>query len=106
VLEWAVSSNQNHHKHQDSFTYPELIDLFVGLKLSGYLDMPQNARKNWRRIRKFCFIIQLFGKTEEQMRRKYRHMVEQINGQARYKRYFTPIFHQTIIAQGVAAVPP
>jgi hypothetical protein len=100
VLEWALSSNQLHHKNQDSFTYVELIDLFVGLKLSGYLDQ-QNTRKKWKRIRQFCFILRLNGKTEEQMRRKYRHFVKD----DRYARYFTHAFHQTIILPGVADIP-
>jgi len=68
-----------------------MIDLFVGMKLAGELDHP--GRKRWKRIRNYCYILRLNGKTEEQMRRKYRHYIEQ----DRYARYFTPLFHNTVI---------
>ena len=82
---WPIST------HQDSFTYYEMIDLFVGMKLSGELDNP--GRKHWKRIRKYCYILRLNGKSEEQMRMKYRHYTIE----DRYSRYFTPLFHNTVI---------
>jgi hypothetical protein len=101
VLAWALSSNQHRHKHQDSFTYMELIDLFVGLKLSGELDRPLD-KKNWIRVRRYCFILRLQGKTTEQMKRKYR--AYKVNN--RYTRYFTPAFMQTVIIYDPTTLPP
>jgi hypothetical protein len=98
-LQWAVSSNQDRQNDQESFTYNEMIDLFVGLKLSGFLDQPLIR---WVIVRQFCFILRLNGKTTEQMRSKYRLYIEN----NRYKRYFTDEFHETIVVDGTAPVPP
>jgi hypothetical protein len=100
ILQWAVSTNQLHHKHQDSFTYSELVDLFVGLKLSGELDRP--GRKNWILVRRYCFILRLNGKTINQMKRKYRSYVVG----HRYARYFTQQFLQTVVIFDPHTVPP
>lgn len=99
LLSWAVSSNQLHHKNQDSFTYYEMVDLFVGMKLSGALDDP--GRKPWNRIRQYCYILRLNGKTNEQMRQKYRDYSEN----NRYERYFTDLFHNTVIEYNAALEP-
>ena len=96
-LIWGVSSNQQHHKHQDSFTYCEMMDLFVGLKLSGQLDV-NNGRINWDLTRRYCYILQLTNKTNEQMRRKYRALIVE----DKYQRYFTDEFRNTIIDEPVA----
>jgi hypothetical protein len=100
ILQWALSSNQNRHKHQDSFTYCELVDLFVGLKLAGQLD--QQGRINWIRVRRYCFILRLNGKTIGQMKQKYRAYKEN----NRYERYFTNIFLQTVVIYDPATLPP
>jgi hypothetical protein len=109
VLRWGVSSNQGHHKDQHSFTYCETIDLFVGMKLAGYLKfdndgnlIPHPGRIRWKVIRTYCFILRLINKSTEQMRWKYREYIKD----GRFKRYFTQEFFDTTIFIGVIQPVP
>jgi hypothetical protein len=106
-LRWGVSSNVGYHKGQESFTYYEMIDLFVGIKLAGFLNFDDEgnripvARMEWKIIRKYCFILRLSGKDREQMRWKYKDMIVD----ERYRRYFTQAFFDITILER-APVPP
>jgi len=106
VLQWGVSSNQGHHKDQHSFTYCETIDLFVGMKLAGYLNFDDDGnlihpgRISWKNIRTYCFILRLVNKSTYQMKWKYERSIEQ----DKFKRYFTQVFLDTTILIG--AIPP
>jgi hypothetical protein len=106
-LRWGVSANLGHHKDQESFTYYEMIDLFVGMKLAGFLNFDDDGnwivehRIRWTIIRQYCFIIRLNGKDTEQMRAKYRKMI--VDG--KYKRYFTQAFFDVVIVER-APIPP
>jgi hypothetical protein len=92
ILKWGVSFSTGQKGNKVPWTYVEIIDLFVGLKLSGYFDAPQ---KPWELVFKHCLILQLTNKTTRQMGKKYQYMIEiqEDTNQPKYMRYFTMSFH-------------
>jgi len=86
-LRWAASQNNGHQEVSDKWRYVELIDLYVALKLSGQFREP---RKNWLTVSEFAPILQLTGKTNNQMSTKFQ-------GTALiYNRYFHQSYFEEI----------
>ena len=84
------------------WVYIEVIDLFVALKLSGYLP-PQvhgenvivNNPINWDRVLSFSPILRSNSKTVQQIKKKWE------NERMHMFRYMTVAFFQVQIADGL-----
>jgi len=104
-LRWAVSANMGHQGGKTKWMYAEVIDLFIGLKLSGQFHiMP----KNWPLVQQYCLILRLTMKTTAQMKKKYQLMMEpaEDTNMPKYLRYFTSAFHAANVEHNPAFVPP
>ena len=104
-LRWAVSANMGHQGNRVKWCYYEFVDLFVGLKLCGQLDLQE---KDWNLVLRHCLILRLTHKTTVQMTKKYQQMMVVCidSNQPKYKRYFTNAFHDTVINFDPQNIPP
>jgi hypothetical protein len=86
LLSWGVSQNNDHQGRGHKWTYTEVIDLFVAMRLSGQLEAPN---KQWNLVILYAPILQLRGRNVEQIKKKFEQM------QLVYAQYFTALFLNT-----------
>ena len=90
LMRWAVSSNIHQRPpgaplNWTTMTHVEVMDLYVALKLSGYiLPMPaplppiNGAGINWDRVLSFAPVLRCYGKTAARIRESWRNQRQHV----------------------------